>query len=302
MSKENITRHSESRSVDIEVRSLRLGEELHVYRRDVTTTIKRTGRKDEIETTSTEGFVNDLEIKKLNANREFTTLSRNKVVVIPQDWREVYSTVGGSEGDIIWQIRAPKERGLGDFRQIHAGLYDKFASGVLTKDDVFRVDDAPFPYRGWEDGRILVPALAGDYMNGHFDDAHYDLTKAIAHLKENPGVRPAVFERRYRQEDSEPKLEVHRIPYYNAEHLKSENLHFYWTPTQEEATAIVEQASQYSNGVSSKAWRAVFELDLLGLRAAGAALYHDYSGSREYDPAYEDDDEHDNGGSSLGFR
>lgn len=299
---ENITRKTESRSVDIEIRSLQVGGDLHVFRRDVTTTIKRSGRKDEVENSSSEGFVDDKNLKQLSANVKFTTLPRNKVAVIPQDWREVYSTLGGGDGDIIWQMNSPKDSGLGDYRKIYEGLYEKFASGVLTTEDVFRVVEEPFPYRAWEDGRILVPALRANYMNGHYDEAHYDLNKAIAHLQQHPGIRPAKFERIYGRQPAELKLQSHPIPHYNAEPLKSYDLNFYWTPTQEEAVAIVEHASQLPRRIGGAAWQSVFDLDLLGLRAAGAALYHDYFGSREYDPAYEDDDDHDNDGSSFGIR
>jgi hypothetical protein len=306
MNNENIRHHSESHAVDIEIRSRQIADDLHVYRRDETTTIKRSGRKDQVEKASSEGFVDDKNLKRLSANVKFTTLSRNKVVVIPQDWREAYSTGAGSEGDIIWRMGVPKGSGLGDYRKIHEGLYEKFASGLLGKEDVFRVVEELFPYRSWEDGRILVPSLRGSYMEGHFDDAHYDLDKAIAHLSQHPRVRPAKVERSYVRQPAEPKLQRHPIPYYAAERLRSYDLNFDWTPTQEEAVAIVEHVSQSRGKMRCSAWQATFDLDLLGLRAAGAALYQDYSGSREYDPAFsafdEDEEDHDNENGSFGFR
>jgi hypothetical protein len=146
-----------------------------------------------------------------------------------------------------------------------------------------------------EDGGELARLQVGEYTSGQFDNAHYDLTKAATHLLTRPDIRLYV-DRRYGvgnvQLASTPAQAIHQIPGYNSERGRDQHLLFRWMPSQEDWDKVCGQRAKAPKTpktlFSSDIWQAVFELDILGLRACGAAHFTDYFESK---PTGGDDDD-----------
>lgn len=116
-------------------------------------------------------------------------------------------------------------------------------------------------------GNILPVAIPFDYINGCMSNGAYDMEKALRVLVENPQVHFI----------GASTLGVEMVPYYNSRPDSSSFLQFYFAPTQEQMTAIWERAKTLDRTFPSTALNeAVFELDTLGLRAAGAALFNNF--------------------------
>lgn len=122
------------------------------------------------------------------------------------------------------------------------------------------------------DGRVFPQPIHGSYMQGRFDNATYDLDKAVEILSARDDVR---FNTEAERAWGENKHIV-TIPSYNADCCRTTTLDFYWTPTQEQAQRL-QDSSDYEK------FKLVFEEDMLGLRAGGAARFKNYYDSRERD-------------------
>lgn len=142
------------------------------------------------------------------------------------------------------------------------------------------------------DGKALAMLCQGEYISGHFDNAHYDLDKAAAHLFQRHDV--VMLDESNRRSRGGNGLAttaqscIQRIPSYNAERGKTESLLFRWAPTQEEWNRIQARTNGAKGFLSSEIWKAVFDLDILGLRACGAALFDDFYQERR--TSHDDED------------
>jgi hypothetical protein len=143
------------------------------------------------------------------------------------------------------------------------------------------------------DGRDFARMQVGEYTSGHFDNGHYDLEKAATHLLTRPDVR-LYADTGYRRNRSNlvatPQEAIHNIPGYNSEPGRSQHLLFRWMPSQEDWDKLCAAKKGHKRGLmSDDVWRTVFELDLLGLRACGAALFTDYYECRSIGGGDDDD-------------
>ena len=141
------------------------------------------------------------------------------------------------------------------------------------------------------DGVALPTMLVGDYIGGHFDEAHYDLAKAAAHLLARDDV--AVLNDQPHRGRTHPVARnvndaILTVPDYNSEPGRRRSIAFRWAPTQQEWDAVQAQATNGHGFCGSEIWKAVFDLDLLGLRACGAALFDDFYQAKEAEPDYDD--------------
>ena len=136
-----------------------------------------------------------------------------------------------------------------------------------------------------DEGRVLPTALHYDYTNGSMRNGSYDLAKTLDVLSKLPDVYV---------DDAKP-LAVQSVPYYNVSPGCSAFLQFWYGPTQEQMEAIWEKAkSMGSTYPSTRLREAAFELDIMGLRAAGAALSNDFYGcTSDSDSGSDEDDEND---------
>lgn len=171
---------------------------------------------------------------------------------------------------------------------IRKDAFTALTSGEATIENVVRVDWGNFILFDHED-RPLPVALTFNYMQGHFDESRYDLRKAAQHLLTRPDV--VVFrnppygasydERRGRTPVPAASADeaIQPIPYYNATSRRSHQIVFRWMPDAETYRQIASNVK--SLALSDDVRRAVFDLDLLGLRAAGAARFADYYQSVE---------------------
>lgn len=113
-----------------------------------------------------------------------------------------------------------------------------------------------------DQGKVLPTAIAYDYINGHMCDGAYDLQKTVAFFADKTNIHAL---------DGET-LKVHPVPYYNVSRGCHETLSFWFAPTQEQMERIWEKAKLLGSSYpSTHLHEAVWELDLLGLRAAGLA-------------------------------
>lgn len=134
-----------------------------------------------------------------------------------------------------------------------------------------------------DEGGVLPTGLYYDYMNGNMRNGSYDLVKTIAVLNSLPDVCAL----------GEDTLAIKDVPYYNVSSGCSSFLAFVYGPTQEQMAAIWEKAKSMGGKYpSTMLHQAAFELDTMGLRAAGAALgktYY-YDGTSDDVEPDEDDD------------
>jgi hypothetical protein len=137
-------------------------------------------------------------------------------------------------------------------------------------------------------GEILPVAQYFDYIHAGMSDGRYDLEKALEILKKNPRVY-GVSKR-----GKEEELEIVPVEYYNRERYCSQYLRFWFEPTLDEQRQLwAKQRSYGGEYPSTEFHRAVFDLDILGLRAGGATYYDDFHKSRQYDEAYRTESDSD---------
>lgn len=132
-------------------------------------------------------------------------------------------------------------------------------------------------------GGVLPTSIPFSYISGNFRDGAYDMDKALAILENNPSVIPF----------GSKKLTIQEVPYYNRSPGCSTHIQFSFAPSQAEMTAIwdwaVAKGTKYPSTILHAA---VFSLDLLGLRAGGAALGTTYGYTKEYPVTEEDDSDY----------
>jgi hypothetical protein len=279
--REKVRIEEETRSIMVSVCSLEVAEGLHAFKKDVTTKIRHTGRKDETRRTSEQGLVDDQNLELLESNQKFEIAP---AIVIPEPWQVEYGRSAGHYGlsSSLWDVKPPGARGkLSNLRKY---IFDEAVAGNVRSEDVFRIVGHIFPLRSWADGKMLVPGLLAEYITAHMDDGCYDLEKLIKHLSSNPAVRPGPEERfSDPREAGDTALRIEEIPGYNSAPMRSRYVPFYWTPTEDQAWAILDRVEKSRTTDGLAIWEAVFDLDLLGLRAAGAAYYDDFYASRQDD-------------------
>jgi hypothetical protein len=154
--------------------------------------------------------------------------------------------------------------------------FTAMTSGDFTVNNVVQIDAGNYLVSDHA-GNPLPVAITFDYMKG-FDERHYDLERAAAHLLTRKDVllarnppRGATYAETNQGEfvaAKSAKEAIHNIPSYNAEAGRQYHIAFRWMPSAEDYRKLATKARL---GHSLDYAVAVFDLDLLGLRAAGAA-------------------------------
>lgn len=163
-------------------------------------------------------------------------------------------------------------------RDLNARVFDAFASSQATLDQLVELNTGAHLLYD-RHGQPMPVAQHLSYLRGFFDNSHYDLEKALAVLKAHPRVKPALKERRGAQAD---ELTISAIPYYNVDDGRTHHLSFVWTPTAQEMAEMLEESARLDPRYPSVGLpQALFNLDLLGLRKAGAAKFQNYWPSTE---------------------
>jgi hypothetical protein len=221
-----------------------------------------------------EGFatLQDLQAHKSGVTTRLS--SRKEFVLCPPEFLTMVARYGFSTGAERAEKAAPK--GF-DARQPFTQIVER----QVPVDLVLRIEHSSHMVFSRK-GEVLPVAVHFDYISAGMHDGKYDLVRALEILKDNPRVR---FLDRY---EREAEGKVLSIPSYNSEEFKTESLDFWFEPTQEEQRLMWEKQQGYGARASLEDYRAIFDLDLLGLRAGGAAYYQDFDASRETDYVYQD--------------
>ncbi len=162
-------------------------------------------------------------------------------------------------------LSARNFKGLDD-----TAVYDWLIGGGST-DNVIRFYS--YDHSFWRlDGSLLPTGMVFEYIDAGFHNLRYDLPKAVEHLNGRDDVwffdqEKARFGKSI-SEVAKSKGEVLSIPYYNADGGRNAFLSFVWTPAQDQAERLyADRQNRY---------KLVFDEDMLGLRAAGAAHFDDF--------------------------
>lgn len=160
-------------------------------------------------------------------------------------------------------------------------VYDALEKGIVTEADVFRFDESlgvSFDIYG----RVLPEAITfAGLSDGGMDNEHYDLEKLFAHLSMRDDIR--FLPTKARKANMHGRAETFRQAVRDideAEYDDSINatrqVVFTWSPRQEDAQtlwdAIKAKGGPFTPDMLHDTIR---ELDLFGLRAAGAELTDD---------------------------
>ena len=160
--------------------------------------------------------------------------------------------------------------------------FDAVTEGRLGAEDVYWVSAGDCGIKDRK-GRLVPVAQHGDYMHGHFKDGSYDLFEVVKLLNADSRV---VAARNSQRKDC--PLEVSHVPSYNAGRGCHFQVEFLFCPTEEDMLKL--EAASAGRGVASEFWEIAFEIDLLGLRAGGAAYCDTYYGEKKYPRTESDTD------------
>lgn len=120
------------------------------------------------------------------------------------------------------------------------------------------------------DAQPLPVVVRCNYIDGRFDNAHYDLKKAVEILNS----RKDIF-------DTPVKIKEIPCPYNSS--FRNKYIEFRWAPSLEDYRKMWQRCLELSKPEHETIWnpkyKAIWDLDLLGLRSA--ALFDDYYKSTE---------------------
>lgn len=180
--------------------------------------------------------------------------------LFPKDFPKLAAQFGYSEG------REKAGKADPDFESSRP--FSMLVSGKATVDQLQLVDVARELLFD-RDGKILPVGIPFEYIMAGMHNARYDLELALEILKKNDRVR---FLDHYGYPANPPKILT--IPGYNATDHQTRYLHFVLEPTADEMQRLWERQLSYdSRHPTTEVYRAEFELDILGLRQGGAALF-----------------------------
>lgn len=133
--------------------------------------------------------------------------------------------------------------------------------GVLIRDErddhmIFDVNSNPLPC-----------AITCNYLDGHYNNSHYKLRLALDILSKRSDI-------------AFPEgAEIIRVPYYNKSKDNEVYIEFVWMPPVDKYIEMWKECKRIGgNYISTNKHQAIFNLDLFGLRAAGAAKTETYYG------------------------
>lgn len=158
------------------------------------------------------------------------------------------------------------------------GMFEKFRSGQACAQDLVKLDHSTHMLFDRKGG-VLPTAIFFDYMNGNLRNGAYHLDKVLDVLSRDSRVKPAPEHRSGRRQGSAApeSLRIDEVPYYNASRGCTQHVEFLFSPTTDDMLRLWAQMKSYGGSYpSTTAHRAVFDLDLLGLREGGAAKHREY--------------------------
>lgn len=269
---------------------IRLGKNLSVFRQIKTETIDTNEGSMmapiEPKIAETTGLIDDKNLSFLKKGRDFKTIT--KFVVMTPALRDVFATTTYSQAWDSDLFKTDLARG--------AALFTHFQNGGSV-DDLVIMDTSSHALFDRHGDPLPVGVLFDYISNGRITNCNYNLEKAAEILLARPDVDVWAHKGGWKNDEAdEVRVEgkrtgkvrvattveeaVFKIPYYNARDGRTNSLYFIWKPSREDYKAVLEKAGK--RGLL-EFHKAVFDLDMLGLRAGGAAKYDDY---------YKDDETH----------
>lgn len=194
--------------------------------------------------------------------------------LVPLSYLEFVQAKGFTAGAEAEEATDAERMGLYEH---HA--YDFLRDAKASLNQVVRIDYASHMLFDMS-GQPLPVAMPFGYIDGRICDGRYDLERLVEHLRADPRVR-------FMNEASP----LHLVPYYNVSPGCSQHVPFVFSPTAQDMQNLWPVMCQKNRKYPSVArYEAMFELDVLGLRAAGIARFAGFHDSQEV-PATAFDDE-----------
>ena len=236
----------------------------------------------------TTGLIDDKNLSLLKRGKPWK--GRNNLVIMTPALRQRFATTTFSRA---WDSGLFKT----DLRR-DAFQYFKDGGSV---DDLVRMQTSDHTLTD-RHGNYLPVGLQFDYIsNGRFTNLNYDLAKALEILLAREDVDVWAHQGGWNTEKvaeirengkrtGEVKLAttveegLFKIPYYNAEYGRTHTINFVWKPSVEDYRKVMAKLSE-GRGGTMELHKVIFDFDMLGLRAGGAAKYEDYykDDERSYD-------------------
>lgn len=233
-----------------------------------------------INTAVRQGFLDDKNLKLLKAGKAY---KERQFTIMDADAREALRTRGWND---YWDERKT-------YPTINA------LAAADDPDSIVRLD--PGSWMMFDRHNDALPiGLNFDYIShGGITDGRFDLKKLAAHLlaRDDIWIYPCKTGWKSDQCDHKgraTKLEecITEIPYYNREKGCSQTIYFRWMPDVDSYRKMWSHClASNTKYPSTHMFESIFELDLLGFRAAGCALFDEYHKSTRYDSSNDDDDE-----------
>jgi hypothetical protein len=256
-----------------------ISKNLHLYRRrEVRESIEGDKVADRMVSDPTEterhGLVDDDNLILLLDGQVFEEIPLASVAILTKPWRDAYAKFGGRD---LEQIRdTPEGRSLPPLPDVET-LFDSYMSGKWKTSDLFRVVPGPLPYRSF-DGRVLPRAFWADHGDARMHTGCLRMGEsALFFMQDREDIRfyaPA--------EDGDvrvgaPHFRWNRIMEDDYTYTGRSYLAFYWHPRQEQIDRMAKVLDAAPHVPTDEdVWKLVFDLDLLGLRAAGGYLYDSF--------------------------
>ncbi len=259
------------------VQSLPIAGDFHVFKQEFRWSSEAASRPDIAvnvlvpENTERQGIITTENLIALRAGQPFT--AETEIWAFNRPVREAFRDFG-------WEM-AHKAAFSDPENAFLERLFDRFAAGSLSAGDIVRFDNAS-KMAFTLDGAVLPKAILFDPDYGRITDQTYDVKLAAEHLLARDDVvlfKHSPFGGWGRGVAKTVKAAIGTAPIeqHDEDVDYDAALCFLWRPNFEDSQNLWAQCQSYGGlHPSTEIHRAVFDADLIGLRAAGAAKGSDY--------------------------
>ena len=214
--------------------------------------------------TDDQGLLNTDNLNKMVLGEKFETLN---LTILPLAMQETLRTKG-------WQIWQDESFST----WIPEKAFDAVTDPAFDLNTVVYIDRNNHMLFSYDNKPLPVGIVFG-YIAGNVTDSRYDLKKLAAHLLsrtdckiyKNDDLHGEIVPSTYANTVKEAIVD---IPPYNARPGCRQTIYFVWQPAADDYARMWDWCvANNQTYPSTDMHRAVFELDLIGARAAGAALF-----------------------------
>lgn len=219
--------------------------------------------------TDLQGFANEENIIKAARGEPFERMGRVHVLSpeLAKMWKDFGINQPHGQSDTFQRL----------IDESRDNVFEKLKADLCGPADIVFVDWSNNEMNRLN-GSYVAKAMYFSDNNGGFSSLRYDLDKVFKHLSQRDDI---IFARNHygrHQFDIEVTTAaecIGRVSTYDESDPDRNEIIFRWIPNDEDYTKIRTSESR-GFGASDRAAYAIFEQDLFGLRAAGAALFNDY--------------------------